>query len=198
MKIFVAMAALAVVVTLTGCMSAPQNAAQTSGMSLPSTGTMAGQIPNVGNAGGMAGTVLGGSPMATPTPGLIDILVQQLGITPQQATGGAGSIFSVAQQSMSPNNFGLIGNAVPGMSKYLAAAPSVGASSSGAGGLMGAAASALGGGSSLGNMAMLASSFQSLGLSSGMMGQFIPIVLQYVQTQGGSSTMGLLQNALMP
>ena len=63
---------------------------------------------------------------------------------------------------------------------------------------MGSAASALGGGSSLGNMAVLASSFQGLCMDSGMMSQFIPVILQYVQTQGGSATMGLLQGALMP
>jgi hypothetical protein len=198
MKNFAAMATLMVVVTITGCVSAPQNAPQTSNIGYPSTGTMAGQISNMGSAAGMGGNVLGGSTMSTQAPSLINILVQQLGITPQQATGGAGSIFSMAQQSMSPNKFSLIGNAVPGMSKYLAAAPSMSASNSGGGGLLGAAASVLGGGSSLGNMAMLANSFQSLGLSSGMMGQFIPIILQYVQTQGGSSTMGLLQGALMP
>jgi hypothetical protein len=143
-------------------------------------------------AGGLAGAVTG----ASQTPALVGLLVQQLGISPQQAMGGAGSIFSVARQTMNPSNFGLVSNAVPGMSQLLAAAPRMAGSSMG-GGLMGNAANALGG-SSLGQMAMMANAFQSLGMGSGMVNQFIPVILQYVQAQGGSSTMGLLQSALMP
>jgi hypothetical protein len=127
------------------------------------------------------------------TPGLIDILVQQLGVSSQQASGGAGSIFSVAQQVMSPTNFGLVSKAVPDMSQILASAPASGATPN----LMGSAANALGSGSRLGQMAALASSFQSLGMSSGMMGKFIPVILDYVQNQGGSTTMSLLQSAIM-
>lgn len=149
-------------------------------------------------AAAIAGNMAGVSPIASQSPALVGLLVQQLGISPAQAMGGAGSIFSVAQQMMTPNNFGLVSNSVPGMSQMLAAAPKMAGYGSGAGGLMGSAASALGGGSSLGQMAMLASSFQNLGLGTGMVNQFIPVILQYVQTQGGASTMGLLQSALMP
>ena len=44
----------------------------------------------------------------------------------------------------------------------------------------------------------LAGSFQNLGLNADMASKFLPIVLQYVQTQGGVSTMSLLQSALLP
>ena len=99
---------------------------------------------------------------------------------------------------MSPADFAQVSKAVPGMDQYLAAAPNQAAPSLGTASLMGAAGSALGGsGSALGTAASLAGSFQSLGLNSGMVSQFIPIVLQYVNTTGGSSTMGLLQSALL-
>lgn len=210
MKTFATMATI-VLATLTGCASMPQNAVQTGGASLPastmssqlpavvtpSMGTVAGQLPSVGTAASTVGSIAGATPATAQAPSLVGILVQQLGITQQQATGGAGSIFSMAQQSMSPSSFGQVSQAVPGMSQLLSAAPALGGSTSGAGSLMGSAASALGGGS-LGNMAALASSFQSLGMDSGMMSQFIPVILQYVQGQGGSTTMGLLQGALMP
>lgn len=196
MKITTAMVAIAATITMTGCASAPQNMMPVSGAGTSSTETMASQIPSMGNAANMMGGVAGSMPASAQTPSLVGILVQQLGITPQQATGGAGSIFSLAKQSMSSNSFGQVSNAVPGMDQLLAAAPALGGSTSGAGSLMGSAASALGG-SSLGNMAALASSFQSLGMGSGMMGQFIPVILQYIQGTGGSSTMGLLQSALM-
>ncbi len=207
MKTFATMATI-VLATLTGCASMPQNAVQTGGASLPastmssqlpavvtpSMGTVAGQLPSVGTAASTVGSIAGATPATAQAPSLVGILVQQLGITQQQATGGAGSIFSMAQQSMSPSSFGQVSQAVPGMSQLLSAAPALG----GSGSLIGSAASALGGGSSLGNMAALASSFQSLGMDSGMMSQFIPVILQYVQGQGGSTTMSLLQGALMP
>lgn len=41
----------------------------------------------------------------TANSGLVNILVGQLGISPQQAMGGTGSIFSLAQQRMSPSAF---------------------------------------------------------------------------------------------
>lgn len=214
MKVFTTMATIAAVMAITGCASAPKNVAQANGVGLSSAGTVARQIPAIGmssaasvtrlpsavSAAGMMGSVAGSAPVAAQTPSLVNILVQQLGITPQQATGGAGSIFSVAKQSMSSASFGQVSKAVPGMNQLLTAAPALGGSSgsTGASSLMGSVASALGGGSNLGNMATLASSFQSLGMGSGMMSQFIPVILQYIQARGGSTTMGLLQGALMP
>jgi len=203
MKIVTTITTIATILTISGCAATmPQDTAQSGITNLPPVSALTGQTSNLGNMGtaaAMAGSLAGGSSTAGQTPALVGLLVQQLGVSPQQATGGAGSIFSLAQQSMSPNNFGLVRNAVPGMSQLLSAAPSM--TGYNGGGLMGSATNALGGGSSLGNMAkmaMLANSFQNLGLNSGMVSRFIPVILQYVQTQGGVSTMGLLQSALMP
>ncbi len=186
--------AIAMAFIITGCATTPQ-ATELAGVSnLPPVSTIPGQTSSIGAAATIAGRMAGISPGATQTPALVGILSQQLGISPVQAMGGAGSIFSVARQMMGPSKFGLVNNAVPGMSQMLGAAPNLAGSNS----LLGSAASALGGGTNLGQMAMLASSFQSLGLNAGMVNQFIPVILQYVQSQGGPSTMGLLQSALMP
>lgn len=166
---------------INGCATAPESTVQ-------SASTVANAMSGAGMASGTANAV---SAMAQ-NPILVNILMQQLGVTQAQAMGGAGSIFSVAQQMMTPSNFGIISKAVPGMDTLLAAAPSVATPN-----LMGSAASAIGGGS-LGNMAALVGSFQSLGMNAGMMNQFIPVVLQYLQNQGGSNTMSLLQSALLP
>jgi hypothetical protein len=48
----------------------------------------------------------------------------------------------------------------------------------------------------MGNMASLAGGFSKLGLDSGMIGKFIPIVLSYVQGTGGSGVKQLLEKAL--
>lgn len=195
MKTYVTIGILTITQILQGCaVSEPINQTGSAGLQT-TTGAIVNQAPvlSMPTAVGMAGQL----PNAIQTPGLVDILVQQLGITTTQATGGAGAIFSMAQSMMSPDKFGLVSTTVPGMSQLLGAAPSL-TSSSVSSGLMGTAANALGQGSSLGHLAGLASSFQSLGMNSGMINQFIPVILQYVQNQGGSATMSLLQSALLP
>ena len=192
MKAFTTMLAITVVATIAGCIAPQQQGvSQTLTPGTPTVSSIAGQSLAIG-------TVTGQTPMVGQAPNLVDMLVQQMGVTPQQATGGAGAIFSTAKQGMSQTAFSQVAQAVPGMNQYLAAAPSQISPASGTANLLGMAGNALGGsGSTLGNMASLAGSFQSLGLNSGMVNQFIPIILQYVQTQGGSSTMGLLQGALV-
>ncbi|OQW77480.1 MAG: hypothetical protein BVN35_04995 [Proteobacteria bacterium ST_bin11] len=125
--------------------------------------------------------------------GLIDVLVGQLGISPQQALGGVGSIFSVAQQRMNPGDFSQLSDAVPGIDRYLSAVPQQG-SASGSQSLLGAAGGLMGG--QLGGLANLAGSFQSLGMNPSLVSQFVPVVLQYVQNQSGAGAMNLLQHAL--
>jgi hypothetical protein len=128
---------------------------------------------------------------------LVSTLAQQLGVTQQQALGGAGSIFSVARQQMSPSDFSQLSQAVPGISQYLAAAAPL-LSASDTTSLLGSAAGLLGGqGSTVVGLASLAGSFQKLGLSPDLIQQFIPVILQYVQSQGGSTTSSLLQKALL-
>ncbi len=207
MKAFINVMYIVVIATWAGCAPPPQGIAQSGGFGMPSTGTAAGQIPAASTLSGQVPVVSGaaaGVPgsVAGTVPGsglnLTNILVQQLGVTPAQATGGAGSLFSTAKQTMNPSDFAQVSSAIPGMSQYLAAAPAQAAPTSGTAGLLNAASGALGGSNStLGTAASLAGSFQSLGLNSGMVSQFIPIVLQYVQTTGGSTTMGLLRSALL-
>ena len=147
---------------------------------------------------------------------LTSLLVNQTGVTKPQAVGGAGSIFKYAKSQMTAENFGLIKQAVPGMNKYLAAAPAVktppalpNALSSGAaaagldsGSLMNGAtqalqANGLGGiADKLGAAQALAPAFQKLGLKPEMVGRFVPIVVDYVKSSGGSPVANLLTSAL--
>ena len=135
----------------------------------------------------MAGT-------ATGQIGLVDILSQQLGISQHQALGGAGAIFQAAQSGMEPQAFSTLSQSVPGITEMLNAAPVV---SNPLGGMGSGVSSLLGGtGSTLNNAASLAASFQQLNLSPDMVGQFIPIVSDYVQNTSGQITANLLRSAL--
>jgi len=122
------------------------------------------------------------------TSKLIGSLVDKLGVSEEQATGGAGAIFKEGKNNMSSDDYSQLLNAVPGIDSLISAAPQ-------AGGLGGKASSLLGG--SAGSMAGLADSFSKLGLSPEMVNQFVPIVLDFVQSEGGQQTMTLLKNALM-
>ena len=147
-----------------------------------------------GAAADEAGAAAGGAAAAgEATPAaespLVNQLTSQLGVTQPQALGGAGAIFGAAKQNLQPSEFGQISSAVPNMGSYLEAAPKA----QGVGGMLGGLGGAAG---KVGTMATLASSFSQLGLSADMVGKFTPIVLDYVQTQGGSSAMSLLQKGL--
>ena len=122
------------------------------------------------------------------TSKLIGSLVDKLGVSEEQATGGAGAIFKEGKNNMSSDDYSQLLNAVPGIDSLISAAPQ-------AGGLGGKTSSLLGG--SAGSMAGLADSFSKLGLSPEMVNQFVPIVLDFVQSEGGQQTMTLLKNALI-
>jgi hypothetical protein len=129
-------------------------------------------------------------------PDLIQMLTSQLGVTGEQATGGAGAIFEYAKDNLDAEDFASIAKGVPGMDDMIAMAPEPENSSA-----MGEASSALsgaGGGlggfdKSLGGLAGLASSFESLGLNADMVSQFAPIVSDYVGSVSGADAMSLLQ-----
>lgn len=54
---------------------------------------------------------------------LSDRLVQELGVTPAQASGGAGSLFQVAQAGMQADDFSSLTSAVPEVNNLMGAAP---------------------------------------------------------------------------
>ncbi|QQP90511.1 DUF2780 domain-containing protein [Skermanella sp. TT6] len=141
---------------------------------------------------------------AADAGGLVNALTSQLGVTKPQAEGGAGALFNLAKQRMSPDQFGQVENQVPGIGGLMSAAPGASsgrAGASGGGGLSGMASDALGGmaggsGGGLGALAPLAGSFSSLGLSPDMASKFLPVVLDYLNSSGGGGAAGLLKGAL--
>jgi Protein of unknown function VcgC/VcgE (DUF2780) len=136
----------------------------------------------------------------TPTPGnagtmdLITQLVDALGITGKQAEGGVGALFNNAKENLSTEDFNKASDAVPGVDKYMAEAPSTG-SDGGAGGLLKSSGlSSLGGSASkIGGMAGLADSFSKLGMNTETMAKFIPIVTDFMESEAGSGVAGLLK-----
>lgn len=123
---------------------------------------------------------------------LLNLLMQNLGVSEEQAKGGAGMLFTMAKGKLGAEDFGKVASAVPGIDDLLKSAPQ-----GGVGGALSGITSALGGGAGkLGDLASLAGGFSKLGLSSEMVGKFIPIILSFVQSKGGDTVRNLLGGVL--
>lgn len=121
---------------------------------------------------------------------LIEQLTSQLNIDPAQAEGGLGAIAKLAQEKLGSGDFSQLTDVIPGFDTMAANAPE--AESGGLGGLLGSAMSAFGG-EGAGNIAQLVGMFDKVGLDADMVTKFAPIVMDFVQTQGGDGVMGLLK-----
>ncbi len=130
---------------------------------------------------------------ATASGSLVDVLVQQLGVTPTQAQGGAGAIFQAAKARMTEEAFNTVSQSVPGMDSLLAAAKQTDSSTGLPGGLAALAGDQA---ENLNTAASLAGTFQNLGLSSNMVSQFVPVMVDYVRQNGGEAAASLLSSAL--
>jgi hypothetical protein len=125
------------------------------------------------------------------TSDLIGMLTSQLGVSEKQAAGGSGSLLSFAKDQMSSADFDVVSGALPDIDGLIGAAPDGGSS------VLASGSSLLGGSSSgLGDIAGVASTFSDLGMSTDMVNQFVPVVLEYAQTAGSEQAMQLLQGAL--
>lgn len=166
-------------VILAGCASSPATSATATNSGLATAAQMMQQ-----------GQQIGAMAQTAQSSGLVDLLMQRVGVSQAQAQGGAGALFQLAKSQMQASAFSQLSQAVPGMSGLLQAAPALGQSSA-LGGL-----SAMTGGS--GNTMMaLASAFQQQGMSPSMIQQFIPVILEYVQGTSGNGMASSLSSVLL-
>ena len=121
---------------------------------------------------------------------LTNVLVNRLGITPEQASGGAGALLQIAQTRMKPEEFAQLSAKVPDIQQLLSAVPAM-KPQSGLGGLAGKLAG-LSGDSSIGTALTAVSVFQQLGMKPETMQKFVPVVMEYVKgNTGGAVAEGL-------
>jgi hypothetical protein len=128
------------------------------------------------------------SAAAQASPELVGALSKEIGATPAQAAGAAGTLFGVAKSRLSAGDFSQISKAVPGMDALLKAAPATGASAGTN------ALSQLSG--SAGGLAPAAASFSKLGLTPDMVGKAVPVLTSMVTKSGGAGVGNLLAGAL--
>ena len=124
---------------------------------------------------------------------IISSLIDRLGVTEDQAKGGAGAIFNLLKEKVSDGDFSEISAVVPGINELLDAAPESG----GLAGAIGGLTSMLGGGAEkLGGLASLAGGFDKLGLDMDMVAKFVPIIISFVRSKGGDSLKNILKDVL--
>ncbi|QLF94487.1 DUF2780 domain-containing protein [Pseudomonas sp. ABC1] len=151
---------------------------------------------NLGEAAKLASTVTGNQTIAenTETLELLNTL-SNLNVSPQQAAGGTTALLKLAENKLSATDYAQLASEVPGL-EHLGANGTLGQLSSLGGSLLGkkdsssnAVTSALG---SVQTMQDVNKAFSALGMDSSLVGQFSPIILQYLGKQGLSNS--LLQN----
>lgn len=124
---------------------------------------------------------------------IINALMDQLGVSEDQAKGGAGAIFNLVKDKVSDGDFSQLSSAVPGLDDLLNSAPEAGGLSGAIGGLT----SMLGGDAEkLGGIASLSGSFDKLGLDMDMAAKFLPIIMSFVQSKGGDTLKSIFNDVL--
>ena len=123
---------------------------------------------------------------------LVQQLISNLGLSEEQAQGGAGLLLGLLKDKLPETDFAQVSGVVPDSEGLIDKAPEAGG---GLGGLLGGVAASLGG-SQLGDLASLAGGFSKLGLDADMIGKFIPILLSFLESEGGEDLAGIVSKVL--
>lgn len=107
------------------------------------------------------------------------MLASQLGVSEDQATGGIGSMLTLAQEKLQAGDFDRLAGYIPGADGYLAAAKQLGA-------VVGP----------IGNLSGLNSALSRLGMDADTVSKFVPTVTDLVGKTGGDDARQLLTSAL--
>lgn len=122
---------------------------------------------------------LGHSPPAGAALDPFKALGSTLGLSKSQAEGGLGSILTLAQEKLAKGDFDKVANAIPGASKYLAKAKSLGAVTG-----------------PLKNLAGLNGALAKLGINEETASKFLSAVPEILSKTGGSEVGKLLSGVL--
>ena len=106
---------------------------------------------------------------------LISMLTSQLGLTDKQASGGMGSMLTLAKEKLGTSDYGKLTSVLPMATNYLDSAKQQGAVAG-----------------PVGNMSGLNKAFSKLGIKPEIANQFVPLVTNYLGKLGGPTVQGLL------
>lgn len=124
---------------------------------------------------------------------LTEFLMQGAGVTQAQAQGGVGVLLQLAQSKLQAGEFAQLEQAIPNLHSLLNAVPALQQPST----LSSLAKLASGSGGTVSNLLTIVSLFKQLGMSSAQIQQFVPLVLDYVNTEQGATIAKLLGSAII-
>ena len=133
---------------------------------------------------------------------LVETLIEQLGVSNEQAEGGAGLLLQLAKEKLGAGDFSQLNDLIPDdIESLITKAPAAagGDASGGLMGMVGAAAEALGVGDAagkLGDLSALTGGFEQLGLDAGMLTKFVDAVMEFLKSKGGDQIVAILQSLL--
>ncbi|MDD0973729.1 DUF2780 domain-containing protein [Pseudomonas fontis] len=156
-------------------------------MALASTSALAFNLNDAANAvSAMQGNKQGAAVEApAASANLLNTLGSELKVTPEQAIGGTGALLGLAKNQLSSTDYAQLSKAVPGLD-LLSGEKALGGLS-GLGELLGKSGESSALSNALGNVKDsndLNNAFSALGMNTGMIGQFAPLILQYLGQQG--------------
>lgn len=123
---------------------------------------------------------------------LVELLVRQLGVSEDQATGGAGVLLRAARAKLGAGRYDELLGSLGGLEDLVRRAPGSGG---GLGGLLSGVASALGG-SRAALLADIVSGFTRLGLQPEQARQFVPVILEFLRSRIGGPAAEELEKKL--
>lgn len=124
-----------------------------------------------------------------PALPLTDVLMQRAGVTQSQAQGGLGVLLQMAQSKLKAGEFAQLEQAIPNVQSLLSnLSPEM---------LSSVAELASGSGGTINNLITVVSLFKQLGMTPEQIQQFVPLVLDYVNTQQGATMAKLLGSAIL-
>lgn len=123
---------------------------------------------------------------------LVDLLTKNLGVSGQQAEGGAAVLFKAAKDKLGGVEFDQLLGGVPGLGDLLKKAPASGGG--GLGGMLGGLASAMGGNAAL--ITTILGGFGKLGLTADHAKKFVPIILEFLKSKVGPDVVSKLEKTL--
>ncbi len=124
---------------------------------------------------------------------LIDMLVQQLGVTGTQAEGGAAVLFKAARDKLGAGEFDKLLGGLPGLGDLLNKAPAAGGGG-GLGGLLGSLAGTVGGNAQL--IGTIMGGFGKLGLTVDDAKRFAPVIMNFLRSTAGPDVAAKLEQIL--
>lgn len=142
---------------------------------------------DLGQVAGAVSGMQGGNSANSQALGLLGDL-NKLNVKPDQAIGGASAMLGLAKNQLSGSDYSALTKSVPGVDKLTDSSQL-----SGLGALLGSSNKLSGLQDSLGSNVKttsdLDSAFKGLGMDSGMVGQFAPVILKYLGEQGVGGTL---------